>query len=509
MNLLDVGYLNAVYPPILYRIVKEFDIKNCHIIYVNKKLKAPLFTKFFFYNFGKFYTKGPTLSEISQFKPLDTKLLGNMAYCEAIVLRMMDRIVFYLPEFLQYNYRKIFYLNQVRYWNHMLDENQIDLAIFDNIPHEIFTYIIFHLCKLKNIPTVVLFQTDIDDSVLFFDNFEDPHIKLKITYNQLRIDLKNTPESEIQLSGRFNLYLNKQTEKLHNLIPFYMKNSFKKRNTFLGLLKGFFLHSKTLLFQILYLVFTFHIKRKDLKKLNADLKNLFKKFKYDKANFKKEVKLAHQLFKYYNRLTVAPDFSKKYIYVPLHLQPELSTSPLASFFVDQQLMVQLLSYFLPEDIYLYIKEHPKQGSTCRSKEFYNNLLLNSNVQLISRTIDTFKLIDNSIAVATCTGMAGWEAIFREKPVLLFGNIYYQYMKGVFRIKTIEDCRKALDQIIKQNAKPTLKKIKIFLKAMELTAIEGYSDLYYKEVSNITHKQNIKNLSQAFIEKIRSIFDKYL
>ena len=51
---------------------------------------------------------------------------------------------------------------------------------------------------------------------------------------------------------------------------------------------------------------------------------------------------------------------------------------------------------------------------------------------------------------------------------------------------------------------TLKDIKIFLKALELTCIEGYIHHKWKEISYLTEEQNIKNISQALTERINLI-----
>jgi len=237
---------------------------------------------------------------------------------------------------------------------------------------------------------------------------------------------------------------------------------------------------------------------------------IYLKYKFTRKNLKylKEIKRRSKkdkkLFKYYENLTIEPDLSKNYIYIPLHYQPEATTSPLAGIFAYQQLLVQMLSYLLPDNYYLYVKEHPGSTALFRDKKFYEEISL-SNVQLISRSFNTYKLIENSIAVATCTGRAGWEALFRGKPVLLFGTIYYQYANGVFRIRNLEDCRNALNKILNKNVKPTLKDMKIFLKALELTSIEGYNWLFFE--SSLSEDQNIENLSKAIIDRIRLILQK--
>ena len=213
-----------------------------------------------------------------------------------------------------------------------------------------------------------------------------------------------------------------------------------------------------------------------------------------------EIKLA----KFYDRLAVTPDLTKKYIYVALHYQPELTTSPIAGVFVDQLLIVQMLAYLLPPDVHLYVKEHPNQKALARSFQFYEGLKQIPQVTIVPKAFNSFQLIQNCIAIATATGTVGWEGLFRGKPVILFGNIFYQYANGVFRVKTREECQQALEKILAGTANPALKDIKLYLKALESVSIEAYSDVVWKKITRISDTQNVEHLKHALEEKIQSI-----
>lgn len=79
----------------------------------------------------------------------------------------------------------------------------------------------------------------------------------------------------------------------------------------------------------------------------------------------------------YAQLARRPKEGEKFIYVPLHMQPELTTCPLGGQFADQLLMVRMLSAHLPKGYRLYVKEHPDQlrhtltHPSARSAEFYD------------------------------------------------------------------------------------------------------------------------------------------
>lgn len=122
---------------------------------------------------------------------------------------------------------------------------------------------------------------------------------------------------------------------------------------------------------------------------------------------------------------------EKYVYFPLHLQPELTTASVGGVFADQLLAIEALSAWLPSGYLIYLKENPKQTEKQRGPLFYKRLQALKNVRLISRDNNSVELIQKSVAVATITGTAGWEALFHKKPVIVFGAAWYREFSGVF------------------------------------------------------------------------------
>ena len=54
------------------------------------------------------------------------------------------------------------------------------------------------------------------------------------------------------------------------------------------------------------------------------------------------------------------DLSKKYVYFPLHFEPERTTNPDGKEFQDQFIALTKLRQIIPEDIDIVVKEHPTQ-----------------------------------------------------------------------------------------------------------------------------------------------------
>ncbi len=69
------------------------------------------------------------------------------------------------------------------------------------------------------------------------------------------------------------------------------------------------------------------------------------------------------------------------------------------------------------------------------------------------------------AAASSTTTAGFESLFREKPVFLFGHCFYQYASGIHRIRSIGDCRRAVDSIFVKKEHPSLRDARLYLMAI--------------------------------------------
>jgi hypothetical protein len=126
------------------------------------------------------------------------------------------------------------------------------------------------------------------------------------------------------------------------------------------------------------------------------------------------------------------DLSGKFIYVPLHNQPEMSTSALGGPWRDQVLMIEALSRHLPEGWEILVKENPRQGSYARGPFFWHRLSRIRGVRFVPSGLSTHDLSDQAQFVATVTGTAAWEAIRKGRPAVVFGNAWYKNLPGIFR-----------------------------------------------------------------------------
>lgn len=138
-----------------------------------------------------------------------------------------------------------------------------------------------------------------------------------------------------------------------------------------------------------------------------------------------------------NNLYDTFDPSAPYAFFPLHLEPELSLLWLARFDMDQIAVVRRIAQSLPVGMKLVVKEHP-QMVALRPRRFYRELKKIPNVVLIRPELSSFEVIAKAALVTTITGTAGWEASLMGKPVISFGDIFYNALPSVIRSRTPEE-----------------------------------------------------------------------
>jgi hypothetical protein len=117
---------------------------------------------------------------------------------------------------------------------------------------------------------------------------------------------------------------------------------------------------------------------------------------------------------------VVLDSSQKYIYFPLQGQPEYSSNILGTMWMDHLNLIEILAKSIPADWVVYIKEHPGVlADRIRPVNFYKKIERLPNVFLAPLYMSTHEIISNSEMVAVISGTSGWEAIWRNKPVIEF------------------------------------------------------------------------------------------
>lgn len=129
-----------------------------------------------------------------------------------------------------------------------------------------------------------------------------------------------------------------------------------------------------------------------------------------------------------------PDLNQPFVYFPLHLQPEMTTSILGGVFRDQVMAIEVLAAMLPEGWLIYVKENPKQDGRYRGPLFFHRLRRIPQVRMMPSHANTNALTRASGYVATVSGTVAWEALLMGKPALVFGETWMQSLPGITRYR---------------------------------------------------------------------------
>ena len=320
----------------------------------------------------------------------------------------------------QYHYRphRLETLHEyINYYHLMADifasrikDHGINVVLFFNAPHLGFDTLCYQVAKLMEIPTLVLMQTI----------FPNKFVSCSEVETCGKIDLTDIPDN-------VEIY---PIEREESPDLFYMD-----KVTPTSLRKGL-LNPKDLLLVLTYIL----TREPALLRRPAALWSLFRRACSVKSSFPRFRDPFADFF-HVNQLdyfeTLAEfenqpvNLERDYVYFPLHLQPEATTSAMGGIYMDQALAIEHLSMLLPDNCAIYVKENPKQRHFMRDPLFFHRLNRIPSVQIVPSMTCTYQLTDNSRFVATVTGTAGWEAICRGRNVVAFGHPWYASFPGVF------------------------------------------------------------------------------
>ncbi len=336
-----------------------------------------------------------------------------------------------------FSLRDRIFKEQLNYWYSVLSYLRPDSIVFYNTPHLICDYPLYIVAKFMEIKTMIFNVTPFIGVHYATNRIGDFENKSNLV--KLNDDILNNKKHMIEKAI-------KPYENYNYELPSYIKRQYIKDSQ--GVLIPF-LKTKTKLSAkwvfssigledaMIHLGFY-----KKLYRLKEDLR-----FNYDFYSFTGEYgwvsRFNYQLIKkrFQKRLKSELDRNivqhyeiertKKYIYVPLHYQPEATTAPNGGLYSDQIYMVERLREQLPDDVTIIVKEHYSQFSNSlygfrgRYLSYWEKLNSIQNLLIAPMDFDQKKLILNSLAVATVTGTAGWEAIQYGKFCINFGEPWYK------------------------------------------------------------------------------------
>jgi hypothetical protein len=283
------------------------------------------------------------------------------------------------------------------FWNKIINDYKIDTVVrLGAVPHFPSELSLYYLMKLKDkkfvftwhsgLKHVVYFTKEVNSLHNVFDYIGDERLyKYGLEEIKSKLLLANNPSK---------------------LTPDYMNMS--RNKLFYNLLKS----------RIKYLNKMFRFKNNIPRSILNSLYNRY-------------IISGHKYMSYISKsLKSLP--KGKFVYVPLHLNPEATTLPLGGIYHRLEVYITTLLNILPKDVKLVIKENPKQTEQSRSRH-HIELLNNPRIHLVNRDYDTFELISKSEFTISITGTVILESSLLGKPVLMLGYNLYNLLPNVMHI----------------------------------------------------------------------------
>jgi len=420
------------------------------------------------------HTFVPAEVDASSLEPAGREVFDALRECEAVVYSMMDRIDFENSPFYK---RRRLYQDLVNYWYGIFKMMKPDAILFDSVPHIVFDYVIYSLAKYLDVKTAMIVPGRVRPRYMVLTDYTKESNALLRELSRINGDIR--PEDltgEVQKfyldsvsKGNFAYPLREKTMaegKEKNLVHLYIPSARKVIRAF---------HGGDAPRKIVHYTRKMLFGKSNLMAIEGDYRGLRYEMKLRKwARARK----AHQ--KEYEALMRPVDWTKKFLFVPLQYQPECSTCPEGGIFVDQILMLRLLSSVIPKDWTLYVKEHMVQWASAkqaahlgRRRGYYKELVSLGNVQLISSHIQPDKLMDHSCAIATVTGTVALEAVVRGKPALVFGH-RYQGCTEMFHVSDTVSCKAAIKGI-QEGYVPDRQKVLRYLAAFDRASLKEWKE----------------------------------
>lgn len=456
--------------------------------------------------------KGRFPKEVEEKAPyyyLDIDFLKRHAHHELQAIKMMDRMDQDLRSF-NFMERQRHYRNMLKQWMAALDWVKPDMVISTAIPHRLYDYVLFWLCEEKGIPFLTIQHTQFPGRFYFSKN-EFFTIKNRF------VEDWHLYEKEDDLSGKLPEDIRTRFEDVKKdydaAAPAYMEFDAKRQKKATS--RFFMLKRWVRKFTTVYRPYIFG-KNADCTIIGhcAYDKRANRKYEDSEGNIYqhermllKVNKYKDQLQKAYDSLCVKPNYNEQFVVLFLHYQPEATTCPRGDIFVDQRLCVELLLKYLPESWKVYVKEHPHQfiryriGHTSRMRDLYDDLVKNERVKLISTEVDSFELIKYAKAISTITGTVGWEAMVRQKPVVVFGLGWYEnYTKGVLRV-TDEESAKNMHQFIENYQYDEHSLLAYLASVGKNTELAYYFKEMYKKETGVSEEECVNNITSLIMGQL--------
>ncbi len=301
-----------------------------------------------------------------------------------------------------------------------LERQRPDFILFSVIG-DISTLLMYHIARKMGIKTLFIQTARVETRYSLTENYWGlSYIQGAFAY------LQKNPGPETEETKRAELFLENFRAKPRSHAPTDSpkQRPIGRKKQFKFLLPKNIIHSLGWNFKIIY---------DYIRNRHKDDFNAVKPWHYFIDRVKRKLRVLRGFYDLYD----APNLEEEFAFFPMHLEPEISISLFAPFYTDQLWLIKQIARSLPIAHKLYVKEHPAMFGY-RTRGFYKELKKIPNVKLINPALESFPITNGAKLIITINGTAGWEGVLLKKPVITFGNVFYNVLPMVKKCTAIED-----------------------------------------------------------------------
>lgn len=433
--------------------------------------------------------------------PPSLPLLRSMRDLESEFMIISDRLS-YFP--LSARSRKSVYLALLAYWFKRLSENKPDVVIFGSTPHMGWDTVLYGVAKNLGCRTLILERTGMPDRLMYLEDYTiQGKVPEEFMANATEQEIQtNIPKDILDSLGKEDAWV-KFSKEL---------NAAAHGNP--GWLRRALQHAQIVLKRVL--------------KSDSPAKYLFQPHEYSAMFFNvvprwraeweelKAKKGRVDLYRSYDRFSKNVPTDAKYIYFPMHYQPERTTMPLAADYSEHHLAAATIAHALPAGFTLVLKEHPRQFDNIRlairtqhfrDESDYRRLSALPNTILAPRGADPAALVANASAVVTLTGTSGWDALKFGVPTVSFGKPWYSQCIDCIYVFSVESAREALQKCLTRTRLDVRREMFRMVAYLHPQTFNGSNSSRFAQFSDANHSDLSKELARATVTALSRLFAK--
>ncbi len=218
--------------------------------------------------------------------------------------------------------------------------------------------------------------------------------------------------------------------------------------------------------------------------------------------------------------------NQKFIYFPLHLEPERSLSIAAPYHTNQMEVIISIAKSIPVGYKLFVKDHPavslKGGRTI---SFYKELMKLPNVQVLHPSINRDEILEKCSLVVTINGTAAFEAALFNKHAISLVKTDYSSLPSIHTIKSYEELPEKIHEALGKNVDlsnmneyvnyvlnhtfdydPAGLLLDFYARFYNMGIVIPSKEISMNDMQSFMddHKQTFENIIQLYLKKINQI-----